>query len=261
MSDEKPTQKTEPLKPCPICWNDMCVTEEDIDERTSRYRWACYDCNHEEEIGIAESAEAALAMWRGKISTLRCPPLMRRVTIQVVKPYELMEGDRILWASLALTVLQVDEPHVSEDFARVTPDPNEPELAHWLPRYMNFYKITHITEQWIDYLDVEGKYVTIREILDEQEQVIERSAFRYEEGEKQSLRVVECKRCGEIIGVKSLALIAPWEYCDKCKTETTIELRRKPGTCCPEPSCDHDPDCEVCESCGRKCSTCARRDA
>ena len=36
------------------------------------------------------------------------------------------------------------------------------------------------------------------------------------------------------------------------------ELRRAPGTCCPEPSCDYGR-CEVCKMCGADCSKCQRR--
>ena len=48
-----------------------------------------------------------------------------------------------------------------------------------------------------------------------------------------------------------------------------IELRRAPGTCCPEPSCDHgwhgmlqgrDPRelSLVCDGCGKRCRGCER---
>ena len=38
--------------------------------------------------------------------------------------------------------------------------------------------------------------------------------------------------------------------------ENHIELKRAPGTCCPEPSCDYG-DCDVCESCGAACLECS----
>lgn len=41
--------------------------------------------------------------------------------------------------------------------------------------------------------------------------------------------------------------------------EACIELKRSPGTCCPEPSCDHRKDSMVCESCGAICSKCPIR--
>lgn len=36
-----------------------------------------------------------------------------------------------------------------------------------------------------------------------------------------------------------------------------IELRRAPGTCCPEPSCDYRTG-GVCEMCGHRCDECGR---
>lgn len=39
--------------------------------------------------------------------------------------------------------------------------------------------------------------------------------------------------------------------------EAEIELKRAPGTCCPEPSCDYvDFKFDVCKGCGAKCSEC-----
>ena len=49
-----------------------------------------------------------------------------------------------------------------------------------------------------------------------------------------------------------------------------IELRRAPGVCCPEPSCDHGWHGQLiaqglnetgmeCESCGQKCCDCKAR--
>lgn len=36
-----------------------------------------------------------------------------------------------------------------------------------------------------------------------------------------------------------------------------IELRRAPGTCCPEPSCDYAGfDYSVCSGCGAECKDC-----
>ena len=40
----------------------------------------------------------------------------------------------------------------------------------------------------------------------------------------------------------------------------SIELRRAPGTCCPEPTCDYVREKEYteCESCGSSCSECKK---
>jgi len=44
------------------------------------------------------------------------------------------------------------------------------------------------------------------------------------------------------------------------KKMKTIELRRAPGTCCPEPACDYaNFDFTVCKSCGAKCDECVRK--
>lgn len=40
--------------------------------------------------------------------------------------------------------------------------------------------------------------------------------------------------------------------------ESYMELKRTPGTCCPEPTCDTRPDCLICESCRTVCSSCER---
>lgn len=37
-----------------------------------------------------------------------------------------------------------------------------------------------------------------------------------------------------------------------------ICLKRAPGTCCPEPSCDYKQPCIVCGNCGKECSFCER---
>jgi hypothetical protein len=37
-----------------------------------------------------------------------------------------------------------------------------------------------------------------------------------------------------------------------------IELRRAPGVCCPEPSCDYRKG-EACEMCGHRCDECGRK--
>ena len=37
-----------------------------------------------------------------------------------------------------------------------------------------------------------------------------------------------------------------------------IDLRRAPGTCCPEPSCDYRKG-EACEMCGHRCDECGRK--
>lgn len=37
----------------------------------------------------------------------------------------------------------------------------------------------------------------------------------------------------------------------------TIEMKRKPGVCCPEPTCDNR-EVKACESCGRSCAGCVR---
>lgn len=37
-----------------------------------------------------------------------------------------------------------------------------------------------------------------------------------------------------------------------------IELKRSPGTCCPDPTCDERKDPLICESCGCVCSECKR---
>lgn len=42
------------------------------------------------------------------------------------------------------------------------------------------------------------------------------------------------------------------------RPDTIIELKRAPGTCCPEPTCDHNPDCLICEMCSSICSECKR---
>jgi hypothetical protein len=55
----------------------------------------------------------------------------------------------------------------------------------------------------------------------------------------------------------------------RCMEVDSIELRRAPGTCCPEPSCDHgwhgklrgrDPKEQslVCDGCGKRCRECKR---
>jgi len=41
--------------------------------------------------------------------------------------------------------------------------------------------------------------------------------------------------------------------------ESIIELRRAPGTCCPEPSCDNIANPESCEGCGAACVSCKRK--
>ena len=38
-----------------------------------------------------------------------------------------------------------------------------------------------------------------------------------------------------------------------------LELKRAPGTCCPDPTCDHRKDPLICESCGALCSECKRK--
>jgi hypothetical protein len=35
-----------------------------------------------------------------------------------------------------------------------------------------------------------------------------------------------------------------------------IVLRRSPGTCCPEPSCDYVGRRDRCEMCGKSCENC-----
>jgi len=41
---------------------------------------------------------------------------------------------------------------------------------------------------------------------------------------------------------------------------SAIELRRAPGTCCPEPGCDHpDFDYSACPNCSRRCILCKRQ--
>jgi len=42
------------------------------------------------------------------------------------------------------------------------------------------------------------------------------------------------------------------------RRDDVIELRRAPGTCCPEPSCDYRKGDE-CEMCGHRCDTCKVR--
>lgn len=42
------------------------------------------------------------------------------------------------------------------------------------------------------------------------------------------------------------------------RRDDVIELRRAPGTCCPEPSCDYRKG-EECEMCGHRCDTCEAR--
>lgn len=37
-----------------------------------------------------------------------------------------------------------------------------------------------------------------------------------------------------------------------------LELKRSPGTCCPDPTCDIKQDPMICESCGHICSECNR---
>ncbi len=39
-----------------------------------------------------------------------------------------------------------------------------------------------------------------------------------------------------------------------------LELKRAPGTCCPDPSCDDRKDPLVCEGCGWVCSDCKRKE-
>jgi len=42
--------------------------------------------------------------------------------------------------------------------------------------------------------------------------------------------------------------------------EMQIELRRAPGTCCPEPSCDYAGfDYSQCKECGKSCEGCVRK--
>lgn len=40
--------------------------------------------------------------------------------------------------------------------------------------------------------------------------------------------------------------------------EYVIELRRAPGVCCPEPSCDYRKG-GACEMCGHRCDECGRK--
>lgn len=44
----------------------------------------------------------------------------------------------------------------------------------------------------------------------------------------------------------------------KKMVETTQGIRRLPGTCCPEPECDHELETVICSSCGADCSKCSR---
>lgn len=40
---------------------------------------------------------------------------------------------------------------------------------------------------------------------------------------------------------------------------TPLELKRAPGTCCPEPECDYVSFPATCRSCGADCKKCERR--
>jgi hypothetical protein len=42
----------------------------------------------------------------------------------------------------------------------------------------------------------------------------------------------------------------------KNKKEALLELKRAPGTCCPEPTCDIDRERTWCDSCGADCLAC-----
>lgn len=49
-----------------------------------------------------------------------------------------------------------------------------------------------------------------------------------------------------------------WSYI-KHEQEKTLELKRAPRTCCPEPSCDNHDDTKTCEMCGKSCEGCVRK--
>ena len=39
--------------------------------------------------------------------------------------------------------------------------------------------------------------------------------------------------------------------------DSILELKRAPGICCPEPTCDYTrPEYKACEGCGKQCRTC-----
>jgi hypothetical protein len=44
------------------------------------------------------------------------------------------------------------------------------------------------------------------------------------------------------------------------REDAWIELRRAPGVCCPDPSCDYRTG-EACGMCGHRCDECGRKKA
>ena len=49
------------------------------------------------------------------------------------------------------------------------------------------------------------------------------------------------------------------DHCGHCGPMISASIKRAPGTCCPEPSCDYPRESGdlVCKMCGKDCRTCS----
>ncbi len=77
------------------------------------------------------------------------PNLIREAIIEVIKPHELKVGDHILWAQLECKVLQVskDSRMSNREFVYIEQNPDEPNSAFWIPRYLTFYRIKSVLKR------------------------------------------------------------------------------------------------------------------